>query len=107
MRLVPPIYHPNVFSSGAICLSILNADWRPSVTLNDIMISIQHLLSHPNADHVTDRPEVSEMYKKNPAQYSRKIRQQTIDFKSREALEAQPDFSETNLSGKKRPATDP
>ena len=96
-----------MFSSGAICLSILNADWRPSITLNDTMISIQHLLSHPNADHVTDRPEVSEMYKKNPAQYAKRIRQQTSEFKSREVREVPEDIADSTLSGKKRPAADP
>ncbi|KAJ1827227.1 hypothetical protein LPJ56_001774 [Coemansia sp. RSA 2599] len=34
----PPIFHPNVFPSGTVCLSILNAekDWKPSITLKQV-----------------------------------------------------------------------
>ncbi len=78
--LGPVIYHPNVFSNGGICLSILNADWSPSVTLVDVLTSIQHLLANPNAKHVTDRPEVSRLYNENQAEYRRKIRDQTKRF---------------------------
>lgn len=43
-------YHPNVYPSGTVCLSILNEDeqWRPSITLRQILIGIQDLLDTPN-----------------------------------------------------------
>ena len=32
----PPLFHPNVYPSGTICLSLLDADkdWRPSITVD-------------------------------------------------------------------------
>jgi ubiquitin-conjugating enzyme E2 I len=32
----PSLPHPNVFTSGAVCLSILSYDWRPSITLKQV-----------------------------------------------------------------------
>lgn len=46
----PAIFHPNIFSSGAVCLSILSAekDWKPSLTVVQILLGIQDLLGAPN-----------------------------------------------------------
>jgi ubiquitin-conjugating enzyme E2 I len=43
-------YHPNIYPSGTVCLSILNEDeqWRPSITLKQILIGVQDLLNNPN-----------------------------------------------------------
>jgi ubiquitin-protein ligase len=34
-KFVPPLFHPNVYPSGTICLSILNEDegWKPAITI--------------------------------------------------------------------------
>ncbi|XP_048407969.1 SUMO-conjugating enzyme UBC9-B-like isoform X1 [Stegostoma tigrinum] len=34
-KFEPPIFHPNVYPSGTVCLSILEAekDWRPAITI--------------------------------------------------------------------------
>ena len=47
----PPLFHVNVYSSGAICLSILNEEeaWRPATTVKTILVGIQTLLDEPNA----------------------------------------------------------
>ena len=35
-KFTPALFHPNVYPSGTICLSILNEekDWRPAITIN-------------------------------------------------------------------------
>lgn len=50
VQFVPPLFHPNVYPSGTICLSILNAeqDWKPTVTLKQILLGVQDLLDNPN-----------------------------------------------------------
>ncbi|EGD80100.1 ubiquitin carrier protein [Salpingoeca rosetta] len=37
-QFTPPLFHPNVYPSGTICLSLLDAekDWRPGVTIKQI-----------------------------------------------------------------------
>ena len=34
-KFEPPLFHPNVYPSGTVCLSLLdeNKDWRPAVTI--------------------------------------------------------------------------
>ena len=46
----PPLFHPNVYPSGTVCLSILNEEesWRPAITLKQILLGIQELLDNPN-----------------------------------------------------------
>jgi ubiquitin-conjugating enzyme E2 I len=43
-------YHPNVYPSGRVCLSIVDEDidWRPAITVKQILTGIQDLLDTPN-----------------------------------------------------------
>merc|ERR1740121_1704303 len=43
-------FHPNIYPSGAVCLSIPNEDkdWRPTLTIVTIMNGIKDLLNNPN-----------------------------------------------------------
>ena len=49
-KLIPQtgkaLFHPNVYPSGKICLSLLDADkgWKPSLTIKHLLIGIQALL---------------------------------------------------------------
>mmetsp|Transcript_10716 Transcript_10716/g.17557 ORF Transcript_10716/g.17557 Transcript_10716/m.17557 type:complete len:140 (+) Transcript_10716:50-469(+) len=49
-KFVPPLFHPNVYPSGTVCLSILNEDedWKPAITVKQILLGIQDLLDNPN-----------------------------------------------------------
>jgi ubiquitin-protein ligase len=42
------IYHPNVNTSGDICLDILKTEWAPTLSLAKMMLSICSLLNEPN-----------------------------------------------------------
>uniref|UniRef100_A0A1I8FT69 SUMO-conjugating enzyme UBC9 n=1 Tax=Macrostomum lignano TaxID=282301 RepID=A0A1I8FT69_9PLAT len=49
-KFEPPLFHPNVYPSGTVCLSLLDEekDWRASVTIKQILLGIQELLDAPN-----------------------------------------------------------
>ena len=32
----PPIFHVNVYDCGVVCLSLLDADWRPAITVKQV-----------------------------------------------------------------------
>jgi len=73
----PKIFHPNVYPSGTICLSILDEQkgWKPSITVKQMLIGIQDLLDNPNNGDPAQR-EPFIMLRDNPAAYREKIRQQ-------------------------------
>merc|ERR1712059_25770 len=50
VKFDPPLFHPNVYPSGTVCLSILDEekDWRPAITVKQILLGIQDLLNDPN-----------------------------------------------------------
>ena len=41
--LLPGFFHPNIYPSGTVCLSILNEEegWRPSITVKQILLGVQ------------------------------------------------------------------
>ncbi|KPM08424.1 SUMO-conjugating enzyme UBC9-like protein [Sarcoptes scabiei] len=49
-KFEPALFHPNVYPSGTVCLSILDEekDWRSSITIKQILLGIQELLNEPN-----------------------------------------------------------
>jgi len=40
-KFEPPLFHPNVYPSGTVCLSILeeDKDWRPAITIKQVSSS--------------------------------------------------------------------
>jgi len=55
MRFDTKVWHPNISSAnGAICLDILKNEWSPALTLRTALLSLQALLSCPNADDPQD-----------------------------------------------------
>jgi hypothetical protein len=37
-KFTPPLFHPNVYPSGTVCLSILNEEksWKPAITVKQV-----------------------------------------------------------------------
>jgi ubiquitin-conjugating enzyme E2 S len=57
MNLGPPrgyfntkIFHPNVSSSGEICVSTLKKDWKPDLGISHLLLVIKCLLIVPNPE---------------------------------------------------------
>lgn len=44
------IFHPNVASSGEICVNTLKKDWKPDLGIKHILLTIKCLLIVPNAE---------------------------------------------------------
>ncbi|KAG5634415.1 SUMO conjugating enzyme Hus5 [Sphagnurus paluster] len=51
-KFTPPLFHPNVYPSGTVCLSILDEEksWKPAITIKQILLGIQDLLDDPNVN---------------------------------------------------------
>ena len=55
-----PLFHPNIYPSGTVCLSILNEDedWKPAITIRQILLGIQDLLDNPNVNSPAQEEDV-------------------------------------------------
>jgi ubiquitin-conjugating enzyme E2 I len=73
----PVLFHPNIYPSGRVCLSILDEDkdWKPAITIKQILIAIQQLLDHPNLNDPAQR-EPFELYNKSKAEYEKRVREE-------------------------------
>jgi len=74
-KFVPPLFHPNVYPSGTICLSILNEEegWRPAITVKQVLIGIQDLLDEPNPASPAQQ-EAYQLYMNNRSEYRKRVR---------------------------------
>ncbi|KAJ1510897.1 E2 SUMO-conjugating protein ubc9 [Coelomomyces lativittatus] len=75
VQFTPPLFHPNVYQSGTVCLSILNdsQDWKPSISLKQILIGVQNLLDEPNLGSPAQE-DAFRLCKADPEAYLTKIR---------------------------------
>ncbi|KAK9474096.1 ubiquitin-conjugating enzyme/RWD-like protein [Dipodascopsis tothii] len=74
-------WHPNVYPSGTVCLSILNEseDWRPAITLKQILLGIQELLDNPNVNSPA-QSDAFNVFRRDKALYKRRVHQQMKEY---------------------------
>ncbi|THG96839.1 hypothetical protein EW145_g7709 [Phellinidium pouzarii] len=53
-RFATKIFHPNVSSSGEICVNTLKKDWQPSFGIGHILVTVKCLLIYPNPESALD-----------------------------------------------------
>ena len=75
------VYHPNVKSTGTICLDILKDAWSPDISVSQILMAIQNLLINPNIDHPLE-PEIAKQYTENKAAYEETAKEWTEKYAS-------------------------
>lgn len=84
MRFVTPIWHPNVYADGKVCISILHPPgddeygyekaserWTPIHTVETILISVISMLSDPN-DESPANLEAAKQWREDKAGFKKK-----------------------------------
>lgn len=74
-KFTPPLFHPNVYPSGTVCLSILNEEeaWKPAITVTQILLGIQELLNDPNPESPA-QAEAYQLFKRDTEEYVRRVK---------------------------------
>jgi ubiquitin-conjugating enzyme E2 A len=68
-----PMYHPNIYRDGKICVDILQSEWSPVQNVRTILISIISLLTDPNPNSPANR-DAAILYTKSKEEYNIKVR---------------------------------
>ncbi|KAI9719730.1 MAG: Ubiquitin-conjugating enzyme E2 15 [Candelaria pacifica] len=86
MKFETPIFHPNVYPNGEVCISILHAPeddkygyesaserWSPVQTPETILLSVISMLSSPN-DESAANIDAAKMWRDEPQEFKKKVR---------------------------------
>lgn len=74
VKFLTPMFHPNIYMDGSICLDILQNQWSPMYDISAVLSSIQSLLCDPNPASPAN-PEAAKLFEKNLPEYERKVRE--------------------------------
>jgi len=85
VHFATPFFHPNVYPSGLVCLSILDVtkDWRPALSIKQILLGLQELLNDPNLASPAQE-DAYVCYKKDNAEYEKRVRAQAKALRPQE-----------------------
>ncbi|KAG1652510.1 Ubiquitin-conjugating enzyme E2 T [Nymphon striatum] len=89
VRFLTSIYHPNIDSGGRICLDALKmppqGNWKPSLNISSILLSIQLLMSEPNPEDPL-MAEIAHEFKYNSKQFAETAKLWTLKYASENSV---------------------
>ncbi|KAJ3299937.1 Ubiquitin-conjugating enzyme E2 G2 [Borealophlyctis nickersoniae] len=90
MKFTCPMFHPNIYTDGTVCISILHPPgddpnmyesaserWSPVQSVEKILLSVVSMLAEPN-DESGANIEASKMWRTDRAQFERVVRENTM-----------------------------
>ena len=74
VKFLSPLFHPNVYNDGSICLDILHQQWSPIYDVSSILTSIQSLLCDPNPSSPANS-EAARLFAENRSEYNQRVKE--------------------------------
>ena len=71
IKFVHPMFHPNIYSDGHVCLDIVGSKWTPSLSIRDVIAGLKQLLDYPNPASPANIAAANS-YQKSMAVYEKK-----------------------------------
>lgn len=85
MKFDPPLFHPNVYPDGNVCISILHTGedrtgyesaserWSPVQSVEKVILSVISMLAEPNLESGANI-DCCKLYRENKEEYERQVR---------------------------------
>lgn len=77
VKFISKVYNPNVYSTGDVCLDIVNNKWQASLTILDIIFGLIQLLEYPNPSNAANII-AGELFLNNKMEYLKQVEQANI-----------------------------
>jgi len=68
VKFTTKIYHPGINEEGHICVPVLRDQWKPTVSLSSVLITIQDKLNNPSPDDPFE-PDIAALLKNDKAKF--------------------------------------
>jgi ubiquitin-conjugating enzyme E2 A len=76
VKFLQPIFHPNIYRDGKICVDILQShEWSPVQTVRSIVLSLQSLFMDPNPASPANR-DAAQLLMKSKDEYNTKVKEE-------------------------------
>ena len=80
VKFIPPLFHPNIYQCGTVCLDLLTNNWKPEITISTLLKNLQDFLKSPNI-HSPANMQAKKLYQSDRAKYNKKVKAQAKLFK--------------------------
>ncbi|KAG8960666.1 Ubiquitin-conjugating enzyme E2 7 [Tulasnella sp. 419] len=91
MKFDPPLFHPNIYPDGNVCISILHSPgddphgyelsserWSPVQSVEKVLLSVISMLSEPNLESGANI-DCCKLYREDKEEYERRVRAQILE----------------------------